>query len=389
MYVMKVKFVLGVILDAIILATPTSAISIQTDKINAIDQQILLFNTMVSKVANNSNTNLTEMNINLNFYLDLNGDGEDDIISTKIKINNSKIESKIEIGNISFSYAGVAIAYPIDDINNDGLKDVLVNKMFGINEPAEVAVFSKENLLWNYSQEQSLLLAVPDGRDILITQIMVSFMHPSTQVIKVNEKGNKTMEFEMSGLGYALPMDDINNDSVNDVLVTKIIDVTLNGYYLSGIYAIDGKTGEEISKYLDVSEKDVVTTIAQVINDLDCDGLKDIMIQTIKQNKSKDNSTNLSVLLKVVSSKKLAKSQKFDDALLWEKEYEDFVTATVVNDANGDGLSDILVLTYKPKYPSTGIVYPMQIGQQAFDYEFDILRGYDGKLLSHFEFNVK
>ena len=383
---MKVKFVLGVVLIAIILAIPVSATSIQTS--NAIDQQILLFNTMVSKVANNSNTNLTEMNINLDFYLDINGDGKDDVVSTKIKINNS-IESKIKIGNISFSYAGIAIAYPIDDINNDGLKDILVNKMFGINEPSEVAIFSKEGFLWNYSKEQSLLLAVPNSKDILVSQITMSFMHPSTQVIKFNGKGNKTMEFEMSGLGYALPMDDINSDNINDVLVTKIIDVTLNGYSTSGIYAIDGKTGEEISKYLEVSEKDVVTTIAQVINDLDGDGVKDIMIQTIKQNKGKDNSTNLSVLLKVVSSKKLVKSQKFDDALLWEKEYENFVTATITNDANSDGLSDILVLTYKPKYPSTEIVYPMQIRQQAFDYEFDILRGYDGKLLSHFEFNVK
>lgn len=383
---MKVKFVLGVVLIAIILAIPVSATSIQTS--NAIDQQILLFNTMVSKVANNSNTNLTEMNINLDFYLDINGDGKDDVVSTKIKINNS-IESKIKIGNISFSYAGIAIAYPIDDINNDGLKDILVNKMFGINEPSEVAIFSKEGFLWNYSKEQSLLLAVPNSKDILVSQITMSFMHPSTQVIKFNGKGNKTMEFEMSGLGYALPMDDINSDDINDVLVTKIVDVTLNGYSTSGIYAIDGRTGEEISKYLEVSEKDVVTTIAQVINDLDGDGVKDIMIQTIKQNKGKDNSTNLSVLLKVVSSKKLVKSQKFDDALLWEKEYENFVTATITNDANGDGLSDILVLTYKPKYPSTEIVYPMQIRQQAFDYEFDILRGYDGKLLSHFEFNVK
>lgn len=383
---MKVKFILGVVLATIILAIPASATSIQTS--NAIDQQILLFNTMVSKVANNSNTNLTEMNINLDFYLDINGDGKDDVVSTKIKINNS-IESKIKIGNIPFSYAGIAIAYPIDDINNDGLKDILVNKMFGMNEPSEVAIFSKEGFLWNYSKEQSLLLAVPDGKDVLVSQITMSFMHPSTQVIKFNGKGNKTMEFEMSGLGYALPMDDINSDNINDVLVTKIIDVTLNGYSTSGIYAIDGKTGEEISKYLEVSEKDVVTTIAQVINDLDGDGVKDIMIQTIKQNKGKDNSTNLSVLLKVVSSKKLVKSQKFDDALLWEKEYENFVTATITNDANSDGLSDILVLTYKPKYPSTEIVYPMQIRQQAFDYEFDILRGYDGKLLSHFEFNVK
>ena len=383
---MKVKFILGVVLATIILAIPASATSIQTS--NAIDQQILLFNTMVSKVANNSNTNLTEMNINLDFYLDINGDGKDDVVSTKIKINNS-IESKIKIGNISFSYAGIAIAYPIDDINNDGLKDILVNKMFGMNEPSEVAIFSKEGFLWNYSKEQSLLLAVPNSKDILVSQITMSFMHPSTQVIKFNGKGNKTMEFEMSGLGYALPMDDINSDDINDVLVTKIVDVTLNGYSISGIYAIDGKTGEEISKYLEVSEKDVVTTIAQVINDLDGDGVKDIMIQTIKQNKGKDNSTNLSVLLKVVSSKKLVKSQKFDDALLWEKEYENFVTATITNDANGDGLSDILVLTYKPKYPSTEIVYPMQTRLQAFDYEFDILRGYDGKLLSHFEFNVK
>ena len=388
---MKVKFVLGVVLTAIILAIPVSATSIQAS--NAIDQQILLFNLMSNKVADkvlkeNSSTNLTEMNINLDFYLDINGDGNDDVVSTKIKINNS-IESKIKIGNISFSYAGIAIAYPIDDINNDGLKDILVNKMFGINEPSEVAIFSKEGFLWNYSKEQSLLLAVPNSKDILVSQITMSFMHPSTQVIKFNGKGNKTMEFEMSGLGYALPMDDINSDDINDVLVTKIVDVTLNGYSTSGIYAIDGKTGEEISKYLEVSEKDVVTTIAQVINDLDGDGVKDIMIQTIKQNKGKDNSTNLSVLLKVVSSKKLVKSQKFDDALLWEKECENFVTATITNDANGDGLSDILVLTYKPKYPSTEIVYPMQIRQQAFDYEFDILRGYDGKLLSHFEFNVK
>ncbi|MCD6494191.1 MAG: VCBS repeat-containing protein [Archaeoglobaceae archaeon] len=388
---MKVKFVLGVVLTAIILAIPVSATSIQTS--NAIDQQILLFNLMSNKVADkvlkeNSSTNLTEMNINLDFYLDINGDGKDDVVSTKIKINNS-IESKIKIGNISFSYAGIAIAYPIDDINNDGLKDILVNKMFGINEPSEVAIFSKEGFLWNYSKEQSLLLAVPNSKDILVSQITMSFMHPSTQVIKFNGKGNKTMEFEMSGLGYALPMDDINSDDINDVLVTKIVDVTLNGYSTSGIYAIDGKTGEEISKYLEVSEKDVVTTIAQVINDLDGDGVKDIMIQTIKQNKGKDNSTNLSVLLKVVSSKKLVKSQKFDDALLWEKEYENFVTATITNDANGDGLSDILVSTYKPKYPSTEIVYPMQTRLQAFDYEFDILRGYDGKLLSHFEFNVK
>ena len=388
---MKVKFVLGVVLTAIILAIPVSATSIQAS--NAIDQQILLFNLMSNKVADkvlkeNSSTNLTEMNINLDFYLDINGDGNDDVVSTKIKINNS-IESKIKIGNISFSYAGIAIAYPIDDINNDGLKDILVNKMFGINEPSEVAIFSKEGFLWNYSKEQSLLLAVPNSKDILVSQITMSFMHPSTQVIKFNGKGNKTMEFEMSGLGYALPMDDINSDDINDVLVTKIVDVTLNGYSTSGIYAIDGKTGEEISKYLEVSEKDVVTTIAQVINDLDGDGVKDIMIQTIKQSKGKDNSTNLSVLLKVVSSKKLVKSQKFDDALLWEKECENFVTATITNDANGDGLSDILVLTYKPKYPSTEIVYPMQIRQQAFDYEFDILRGYDGKLLSHFEFNVK
>ncbi len=386
---MKVKFVLGVVLIAIILAIPVSATSIQTS--NAIDQQILLFNLMSNKVADkvlkeNSSTNLTEMNINLDFYLDINGDGNDDVVSTKIKINS--IESKIKIGNISFSYAGIAIAYPIDDINNDGLKDILVNKMFGINEPSEVAIFSKEGFLWNYSKEQSLLLAVPDGKDILVSQITMSFMHPSTQVIKFNGKGNKTMEFEMSGLGYALPMDDINSDDINDVLVTKIVD-NPDGYSISGIYAIDGKTGEEISKYLEVSEKDVVTTIAQVINDLDGDGVKDIMIQTIKQNKGKDNSTNLSVLLKVVSSKKLVKSQKFDDALLWEKEYENFVTATITNDANGDGLSDILVLTYKPKYPSTEIVYPMQTRQQAFDYEFDILRGYDGKLLSHFEFNVK
>ena len=382
---MKVKFILGVVLATIILAIPASATSIQTS--NAIDQQILLFNTMVSKVANNSNTNLTEMNINLDFYLDINGDGKDDVVSTKIKINNS-IESKIKIGNISFSYAGIAIAYPIDDINNDGLKDILVNKMFGMNEPSEVAIFSKEGFLWNYSKEQSLLLAVPNSKDILVSQITMSFMHPSTQVIKFNGKGNKTMEFEMSGLGYALPMDDINSDNINDVLVTKIVD-NPDDYCISGIYAIDGKTGEEISKYLEVSEKDVVTTIAQVINDLDGDGVKDIMIQTIKQNKGKDNSTNLSVLLKVVSSKKLVKSQKFDDALLWEKEYENFVTATITNDANGDGLSDILVLTYKPKYPSTEIVYPMQTRLQAFDYEFDILRGYDGKLLSHFEFNVK
>jgi len=382
---MKVKFILGVVLATIILAIPASATSIQTS--NAIDQQILLFNTMVSKVANNSNTNLTEMNINLDFYLDINGDGKDDVVSTKIKINNS-IESKIKIGNISFSYAGIAIAYPIDDINNDGLKDILVNKMFGINEPSEIAIFSKEGFLWNYSKEQSLLLAVPDGKDVLVSQITMSFMHPSTQVIKFNGKGNKTMEFEMSGLGYALPMDDINSDDINDVLVTKIVD-NPDGYSISGIYAIDGKIGEEISKYLEVSEKDVVTTIAQVINDLDGDGVKDIMIQTIKQNKGKDNSTNLSVLLKVVSSKKLVKSQKFDDALLWEKEYENFAIATITNDANGDGLSDILVSTYKPKYPSTEIVYPMQTRQQAFDYEFDIFRGYDGKLLSHFEFNVK
>ena len=208
---MKVKFVLGVVLTAIILAIPVSATSIQAS--NAIDQQILLFNLMSNKVADkvlkeNSSTNLTEMNINLDFYLDINGDGKDDVVSTKIKINNS-IESKIKIGNISFSYAGIAIAYPIDDINNDGLKDILVNKMFGINEPSEVAIFSKEGFLWNYSKEQSLLLAVPNSKDILVSQITMSFMHPSTQVIKFNGKGNKTMEFEMSGLGYALPMDDI------------------------------------------------------------------------------------------------------------------------------------------------------------------------------------
>ena len=89
---MKVKFVLGVVLIAIILAIPVSATSIQTS--NAIDQQILLFNLMSNKVADkvlkeNSSTNLTEMNINLDFYLDINGDGKDDVVSTKIKINNS------------------------------------------------------------------------------------------------------------------------------------------------------------------------------------------------------------------------------------------------------------------------------------------------------------
>ena len=254
--------------------------------------------------------------------------------------------------------------------------------MFGFVEPAGVVVFSRGDELWNYTQKNAILLAIPDGKEILVTQIMMDFMHPATYILKLDGVGNTTVRYVMSGLGYALPLDDINVDGVNEILAVKIVDV-VDGYHTSGVFLVDGKTGFSISEFLETSEDEVATTIGQVVEDLDGDGVRDIAVEVIKQNESGSD-----VLLKVVSSKKAVKLQGFDDAVLWEKCYKNFVSAMVVDDVDKDGLPDLGVITYKIISPSPNIVYPTQ-AMQGFDYEFDIYRGYDGKLLFHFEFGGK
>ena len=347
--------------------------------VDVVDEQVSLFTMLANK---QTNVNITEMNLNFSFYVDLNGDGKDETVFTNIYIGKS-IESRIKIANLSIKYAGIAFAYPIEDLNNDGLKEVLLNKMFGLNGSSEVAIYSKNGLLWNYSKEQSMMIAIPDQKEILVSQIKLDFMHPSTRILKLNSTGNVTVSYLMSGLGYALPLDDVNSDGINDILVTKIVDMLPEGHSVSGSFIIDGNSGKVLSTFLETSEKEMVTTISSAVNDLDGDGIKDVVVQLIKQNAS----DGLEVTLKVISSKKAVETHSFNRALLWQKKLENFVSVTVVDDVDGDKLPDLGVVSYNATYPNPSVVYPAQV--QNLGYEFDIYRGYDGKHLAHFEFVSK
>jgi hypothetical protein len=317
--------------------------------------------TLWSYSINGSNAGLSGSQVD-----DLDGDGLKDVLvntqnydSDTDLYESSLIAKKGSNGatlwsdSINGNGAGL-FGYQVDDLDGDGLKDVLVNTqnyntstgLYTITLIAKNGSIGAD--LWNRSINGSSvwLSGYPAGdldgdglTDVLLNIQKYDSATGMPEYASMAKKGSNGVTLwyksikEISGYLSGSPVDDLNGDGLKDVIVNTQNYDPASGLYTYKLLAKNGSNGATlwnhsirgISAYLSGSQ----------VDDLNGDGLKDVLVNT--QNYDPDTG--------IYTNSVVAKNGP-DGSILWSQSINGssvYLNGYTVDDINGDGLKDVFL----------------------------------------------
>jgi hypothetical protein len=291
---------------------------------------------------------------------DLNGDGLPDVlVSSEVgPYDNVTSNLTAKTGNNGThlweesltGYEAYISPNVVEDLNGDGLPDVLVGSFAGPDDNITATVIAKTGIngthLWEesvsgpYAGIDAQMVGDLDG-DSLPDVLVRSFVGPGdniTAAVIAKTGNNGTHLWEEPISGYEADMStevvgDLDGDGLPDILVSSEVGPYDN--VTSNLTAKKGSNGNHL--WQESVSGEAANMVAEVVGDLDGDGLPDVMVHSYVG--AYDNGTQTVIAKTGVSG-----------THLWEEfasgGYNAGIYAEVVEDLDGDGLPDVLVRSF-------------------------------------------
>jgi outer membrane protein assembly factor BamB len=312
-------------------------------------------------------------------YLDVNGDGELDILTGShgfygAKHANALTAIDAQTGKIIWSNpVGTDtgwLNFPIIDIDDDGEKEIIVPK------DKNFLIYSSDGNKKGEIDGASAYLASfanPEGgKDFLYvdSQESVSDSDLRAKVLSLNLK-TREINYELPLVAFGIvSILDLDGDSVPEILATLKVDsvltlLTINAYTgkLKSIYRLNSK--EEIKpKYQELE-------LSDLFNDKIKEGLSEDGVIAFFRTLDSD------VLLRGLFTLSLPKDFKaIIQAVLYER-VSIGVRSEVLADIDGDGYWELLGMENPWAIVAVGVFDPHKGYYTAYDLPFPVLQGYD------------
>jgi predicted lipoprotein with Yx(FWY)xxD motif len=240
----------------------------------------------------------------------------------------------------------VVSAELVDDLDGDGLPDVLVRTSVGPSDNQTYTAIAKKGSDGSHLWEESIsgnnayidaeVVGDLDGDslpDVLVrTSVGPSDNQTYTVIAKKGSDGSHLWEESTSGNNAhieAQVVGDLDGDGLPDVLVNSYVGPEDN--ITATVIAKKGSDGTHL--WEESISGDYAYIYAEVVGDLDGDGLPDVLVNSGVG--PYDNATST-----------LIAKKGSDGTHLWEESisgYEAGIDAEVVADLDGDGLPDVMV----------------------------------------------
>ena len=238
----------------------------------------------------------------------------------------------------------------VGDVDGDGLPDVLVQSEVGPDDNRTSTVIAKvgsngthlweESVSGPYADIDAQVVGDLDGDglpDVLVqSEVGPGGNKTSTVIAKVGTNGTHLWEESVTGYEADMSADvagDLDGDGLPDVLVNSAV-----GPYDNMASNLTAKTGINGTHLWEESVSgEAANVVAEVVGDLDGDGLPDVMVHSYVG--PYDNGTNTVIAKTGVNGTDL-----------WEEfasgGYNVGINAEVVENLDGDGLPDVLVRSF-------------------------------------------